>query len=60
MYSLPDVRPYLYYMGYWGHWELEGASAPPAIETMKIEDVEYLYVRMGRDYLCSERKKGRG
>lgn len=53
---LPDVRPYLYYAGYWGHWEVEGAEMPPALRLMNRAQVEDYYVCLGRMYLRAARQ----
>jgi hypothetical protein len=60
MSRLPDIRPYLYYVGYWGHWEVEGAVPPSTLNNLDRAGIEEMYVRMGRAYLLSERAKGRG
>jgi hypothetical protein len=58
--NLPDVRPYLYYVGYWGYWELEGAVAPAALDAMDRAQTEDYYVKLGKAHLISERGKGNG
>jgi hypothetical protein len=59
-FRLPDIRPYFYYVGYWGHWEVKGAVPPPTFKDLDRAGVEEMFVRMGRAYLLSERAKGRG
>lgn len=47
-------------MGYWGHWELEGATLPLGLETCDRAQTEDAYVKLGREYLKSQRSKGYG
>jgi hypothetical protein len=55
--SLPDVRPYLYYVGYHSsrRMNLQGQ-----IESLEPSEIEQGYVVAGRRYLLDERKRGRG
>jgi hypothetical protein len=55
--SLPDVRPYLYYVGYHSsrRMNLQGQ-----IESLDPSEVEQAYVVAGRQYLLNERERGRG
>jgi hypothetical protein len=55
--SLPDVRPYLYYVGYHSsrRMNLQGQ-----IESLTPSEVEQAYVVAGRQYLLNERERGRG
>jgi hypothetical protein len=57
---LADIRPYLYYVGYWGHWEIEGAIEPAGLKALNRAETEDFYVKLGRAYLMEERRKGWG
>jgi hypothetical protein len=51
------VRPYLYYVGFWSS---SPSSYQPKLEECAPHLVEASYVRLGRQFLLSERSKERG
>ena len=55
--SLPDVRPYLYYVGYHSSRRM---NIQGQIESLEPLEIEQAYVVAGRRYLMEERKRGRG
>jgi len=54
---LRDVRPYLYYVGYWSE---ENGTGQVEFEKGEAIDVGDLYVRKGREHLMKERSKENG
>lgn len=51
---LRDVRPYLYYVGY---WSVPPSQSQPEVEKLGPAAVEDAYVRMGRMYLIEQRER---
>jgi hypothetical protein len=47
-------------MGYWGHWEIEGAGVPSGLYGLTRAQTEEYYVKRGRVFLMYERRKGWG